>query len=128
MNGAIDTAQRGGEAVRQVIDTMERIGQSPDKIVDIIAVIEGIAFQTNILALNAAVEAARAGEEGRDFAVVASEVRSLARRSASAAKDIKELIEDAVRRIGGGNEQGSRASATLESDVPPLKPLPALLH
>src|SRR5260370_16237767 len=127
MNGAIDTAQRGGEAVRQVIDTMERIGQSPDKIVDIIAVIEGIAFQTNILALNAAVEAARAGEEGRDFAVVASEVRSLARRSASAAKEIKELIEDAVRRIGGGKEQVSRASATRDAAVRPLNRRPDAL-
>jgi hypothetical protein len=120
-DAGIRPAQRGGEAVGQVIDTMESIAQSSDKIVDIIDVIEGIAFQTNILALNSAVEAARAGEEGRGFAVVASEVRSLAQRSASAAKGIKGLIEDAVRRIGGGNEQVSRAVATMEEVVRSVK-------
>src|SRR3954470_22466750 len=87
-------AVKGGQVVSQVVDTMDSINQSSRKIVDIIAVIDGIAFQTNILALNAAVEAARAGEQGRGFAVVATEVRNLAQRSASAAKEIKALIDD----------------------------------
>ncbi|MFM1990695.1 MAG: hypothetical protein RJA99_3652 [Pseudomonadota bacterium] len=101
---ASDVAIRGGQAVEQVVATMAEITQSSRKIADIIGVIDGIAFQTNILALNAAVEAARAGEQGRGFAVVASEVRTLAQRSAGAAREIKSLIEESVGRV----EQGSR--------------------
>jgi methyl-accepting chemotaxis protein len=92
---------------------MEGITESSRKISDIIGVIDGIAFQTNILALNAAVEAARAGEQGRGFAVVASEVRSLAQRSAQAAKEIKALIEDSVQRVGDGSDQVARAGETM---------------
>jgi methyl-accepting chemotaxis protein len=95
-------AKEGGEAVQEVVETMQSIASSSARVVDIIAVIESIAFQTNILALNAAVEAARAGEEGRGFAVVAGEVRNLARRSADAAKEIKALIEDSVGRVENG--------------------------
>src|SRR6185369_11262182 len=93
---ASDVAAKGGQVVSQVVDTMGSINASSRKIADIISVIDGIAFQTNILALNAAVEAARAGEQGRGFAVVASEVRSLAQKSAGAAKEIKNLIENSV--------------------------------
>ncbi|MFX5510145.1 methyl-accepting chemotaxis protein, partial [Acinetobacter baumannii] len=89
----------GGQAVQQVVQTMDEINASSLRIVDIISVIDGIAFQTNILALNAAVEAARAGEQGRGFAVVAAEVRSLAQRSAAAAHEIKELIDDSVGKV-----------------------------
>src|SRR5207245_2755644 len=96
---AASVAARGGQVVAQVVDTMEAITESSKKIADIIGVIDGIAFQTNILALNAAVEAARAGEQGRGFAVVASEVRSLAQRSAAAAKEIKGLITDSVEKV-----------------------------
>ncbi|EJM95370.1 methyl-accepting chemotaxis protein, partial [Herbaspirillum sp. YR522] len=112
-NSASDIASRGGDVVGQVVQTMEGITESSRKISDIIGVIDGIAFQTNILALNAAVEAARAGEQGRGFAVVASEVRSLAQRSAQAAKEIKELIEDSVQRVGSGSEQVARAGETM---------------
>jgi methyl-accepting chemotaxis protein len=101
---ASTVALRGGEVVGQVVTTMQDINDSSRKIADIIGVIDGIAFQTNILALNAAVEAARAGEQGRGFAVVASEVRSLAQRSAEAAKEIKSLIGASVERV----EQGTR--------------------
>ena len=100
----------------QVVDTMERIQQSSNKIADIISVIDGIAFQTNILALNAAVEAARAGEQGRGFAVVASEVRSLAGRSAQAAKEIKLLITDSVQQVEQGYSLVNTAGSTM-SDV-----------
>jgi methyl-accepting chemotaxis protein len=100
---ASDVATRGGEAVHRVVDTMSGIQQSSRKITDIIGVIDGIAFQTNILALNAAVEAARAGEQGRGFAVVASEVRSLAQRSAEAAKEIKQLITRSVEQVDSGS-------------------------
>jgi methyl-accepting chemotaxis protein len=100
---ASDVASQGGEVVGQVVQTMEGITESSNRIADIISVIDGIAFQTNILALNAAVEAARAGEQGRGFAVVASEVRSLAQRSASAAKEIKQLIDDSVQKVGAGS-------------------------
>ena len=96
---ASDVAERGGEVVGQVVQTMKGINESSQRISDIIQVIDGIAFQTNILALNAAVEAARAGEQGRGFAVVASEVRSLAGRSAEAAKEIKQLISASVERV-----------------------------
>ena len=114
---ASSVAQHGGEVVSQVISTMGSINESSRKIVDIISVIDGIAFQTNILALNAAVEAARAGEQGRGFAVVASEVRSLAQRSASAAKEIKTLIDDSVAKVGSGSELVSRAGTTMDEVV-----------
>jgi methyl-accepting chemotaxis protein-1 (serine sensor receptor) len=106
-------AVRGGDVVAQVVDTMKGIDQSSKKIADIISVIDGIAFQTNILALNAAVEAARAGEQGRGFAVVASEVRSLAGRSAGAAKEIKSLITDSVERVARGSALVDRAGTTM---------------
>ncbi len=114
---ASDIAQRGGTAMADVIGTMDAINASSRKIVDIIAVIDGIAFQTNILALNAAVEAARAGEQGRGFAVVASEVRNLAQRSAAAAREIKELIADSVNRVGQGAQLVSQAGVTMEEVV-----------
>jgi methyl-accepting chemotaxis protein len=110
-------AQRGGSVVSQVVDTMGSINASSRKIVDIIAVIDGIAFQTNILALNAAVEAARAGEQGRGFAVVASEVRNLAQRSASAAKEIKELIADSVEKVDAGARLVEQAGSTMDEVV-----------
>lgn len=114
---ATGVAQRGGAAVAQVVGTMEAINTSSRKIVDIIGVIDGIAFQTNILALNAAVEAARAGEQGRGFAVVASEVRSLAGRSADAAKEIKVLITDSVDKVGVGTQQVAQAGETMQEIV-----------
>jgi aerotaxis receptor len=106
-------AGRGGEIVQDVVTMMDEIGGSSKKIVDIISIIEGIAFQTNILALNAAVEAARAGEQGRGFAVVASEVRSLAQRSASAAKEIKGLIDISVEKVDSGVVLAKRAGGTM---------------
>ncbi len=114
---ASEVAGRGGAVVAQVVDTMASINDSSKKIVDIIAVIDGIAFQTNILALNAAVEAARAGEQGRGFAVVASEVRTLAQRSASAAKEIKLLIDDSVEKVDAGAKLVNRAGATMDEIV-----------
>ena len=110
-------AVQGGNVVGQVVDTMGSINESSRKIVDIISVIDGIAFQTNILALNAAVEAARAGEQGRGFAVVASEVRSLAQRSAAAAKEIKVLINDSVEKVGNGSKLVEQAGNTMEEVV-----------
>ena len=110
---ASDTAVRGGDAVGRVVQTMDEINAASRKIVDIIGVIEGIAFQTNILALNAAVEAARAGEQGRGFAVVAGEVRSLAQRSSSAAKEIKELIEASVTTVRTGSTQAEGVGGTM---------------
>ena len=114
---ASEVATRGGAVVSQVVDTMASINDSSKKIVDIISVIDGIAFQTNILALNAAVEAARAGEQGRGFAVVASEVRNLAQRSASAAKEIKALIGDSVDKVEVGNKLVSDAGLTMDEVV-----------
>ncbi|MBV6323916.1 methyl-accepting chemotaxis protein [Duganella violaceipulchra] len=118
---ASDVAVKGGVVVAQVIDTMGAIHASARKIVDIIGVIDGIAFQTNILALNAAVEAARAGEQGRGFAVVASEVRNLAHRSASAAKEIKTLINDSVDKVGMGSQLVNQAGATMDEIVVSVK-------
>ena len=116
-NAASEAAVKGGAVVSQVVSTMGSISASSKKIVDIIAVIDGIAFQTNILALNAAVEAARAGEQGRGFAVVASEVRNLAQRSASAAKEIKELIADSVEKVDEGARLVDQAGATMTEIV-----------
>jgi methyl-accepting chemotaxis protein len=118
---ASEVAQRGGDVVSQVVATMDSISASSRKIEDIIAVIDGIAFQTNILALNAAVEAARAGEQGRGFAVVASEVRTLAQRSASAAKEIKELIADSVDKVGAGTKLVHLAGSTMDEVVASVK-------
>ena len=115
--GASGVARRGGEVVGQVVSTMEEINHSSQKIADIIGVIDSIAFQTNILALNAAVEAARAGEQGRGFAVVASEVRSLAGRSAQAAKEIKDLITASVERVGVGQRLVQDAGTTMHDIV-----------
>ncbi len=114
---ATSVSREGGEAVDGVVRTMNLIDESSKKIVDIIAVIDGIAFQTNILALNAAVEAARAGEQGRGFAVVASEVRNLAHRSAAAAKEVKALIEDSVSKVGAGTAMVGAAGQTMQNVV-----------
>ncbi|HWU98304.1 MAG TPA: methyl-accepting chemotaxis protein [Oxalicibacterium sp.] len=118
---ASDVAGRGGRVVSQVVDTMGEINTSSRKIVDIISVIDGIAFQTNILALNAAVEAARAGEQGRGFAVVAGEVRNLAQRSASAAKEIKSLIGDSVEKVDAGSKLVAEAGTTMDELVDGVK-------
>lgn len=118
---ATDVAVKGGEVVNQVIGTMSEINGSSKKIVDIITVIDGIAFQTNILALNAAVEAARAGEQGRGFAVVASEVRNLAQRSAAAAKEIKTLISDSVDKVTQGSQLVDQAGQTMGEIVDSIK-------
>ncbi|MDP2143947.1 MAG: methyl-accepting chemotaxis protein [Gallionella sp.] len=119
--GASDVAGKGGAVVGQVVTTMDSINESSRKIVDIISVIDGIAFQTNILALNAAVEAARAGEQGRGFAVVAGEVRNLAQRSAAAAKEIKTLIGDSVEKVEGGSKLVAQAGSTMEEIVVSIK-------
>ena len=119
--GASDIAIKGGEVVSKVVQTMSSISESSKKIVDIISVIDGIAFQTNILALNAAVEAARAGEQGRGFAVVASEVRNLAQRSAAAAKEIKTLINDSVDKVSVGTDLADKAGKTMDEVVNSVK-------
>ncbi len=119
--GTADVAVRGGAVVQQVVSTMGEISESSKKIADIISVIDGIAFQTNILALNAAVEAARAGEQGRGFAVVATEVRNLAQRSAAAAKEIKELISDSVGKVESGSKLVDEAGRTMEEIVASVK-------
>jgi methyl-accepting chemotaxis protein len=119
--GAVDVASQGGDVVGKVVETMTAIHESSRKVVDIIGVIDGIAFQTNILALNAAVEAARAGEQGRGFAVVAAEVRSLAQRSAGAAKEIKQLITDSVAKVEQGNQLVDHAGKTMGEIVTSVK-------
>lgn len=121
VNSTAEVAVKGGRVVDQVVDTMASIKESARKIADIIGVIDGIAFQTNILALNAAVEAARAGEQGRGFAVVASEVRSLAQRSASAAKEIKALIEDSGGKVDAGGKLVDEAGQTMGDIVSSVK-------
>ena len=115
--GAADVASSGGQVVGEVVNTMGQIEESSRRIAEIISVIDGIAFQTNILALNAAVEAARAGEQGRGFAVVASEVRTLAQRSAAAAKEIKDLIDDSVGKVNQGSTLVRRAGSTMQEIV-----------
>jgi methyl-accepting chemotaxis protein len=120
-------ATQGGEVVGRVVDTMASIKHSSRKIVDIIGVIDGIAFQTNILALNAAVEAARAGEQGRGFAVVASEVRNLAQRSAAAAKEIKELIGDSVNKVDAGSTLVDEAGATMSKIVASVEQVTSIM-
>jgi methyl-accepting chemotaxis protein-1 (serine sensor receptor) len=123
-----EVAGKGGEVVSQVVDTMKEINDSSKKIADIISVIDGIAFQTNILALNAAVEAARAGEAGRGFAVVASEVRSLAGRSAEAAKEIKDLISDSVSRVEQGTALVDQAGHTMSEVVDSIRSVTHLVE
>ncbi|HEX4598956.1 MAG TPA: methyl-accepting chemotaxis protein, partial [Burkholderiaceae bacterium] len=118
---ASEVAARGGEAVGRVVSTMTEIQASSRKIAEIIGVIDGIAFQTNILALNAAVEAARAGEQGRGFAVVAGEVRNLAQRSAQAAREIKQLISDSVQKVDSGSRQVTEAGQTMRDIVDQVK-------
>jgi methyl-accepting chemotaxis protein len=118
---ASEVAGKGGKVVADVVRTMDEINESARKIVDIISVIDGIAFQTNILALNAAVEAARAGEQGKGFAVVAAEVRTLAQRSANAAREIKALINDSVTKVDAGSELVGQAGMTMKEVVNSVK-------
>jgi methyl-accepting chemotaxis protein len=125
---ASDIAQRGGEVVGRVVETMQGISNSSTKVTEIISVIEGIAFQTNILALNAAVEAARAGEHGRGFAVVAGEIRTLAQRSAAAAKEIHDLIHESVSRVGVGSKLVEEAGSTIGEAVEAVKRVTDLMQ
>jgi methyl-accepting chemotaxis protein len=124
---ASNTAERGGAVVAKVVETMREVTDSSKRIADIIGVIDGISFQTNILALNAAVEAARAGEQGRGFAVVASEVRSLAQRSASSAKEIRTLIEDSVGRVEAGARLVQQAGQTMDELVVSVRKVAAIM-
>jgi methyl-accepting chemotaxis protein len=126
--GAADVATQGGEAVAQVVDKMKAIHEASRGIAEIIGLIDGIAFQTNILALNAAVEAARAGEQGRGFAVVAAEVRQLAVRSAEAAREIKALIEASVQRVDQGTLLADRAGATMQEVVGSIRRVRGLIE
>ncbi|MGZ5050039.1 MAG: methyl-accepting chemotaxis protein [Methylobacter sp.] len=126
-SGATDIAGKGVKVVNQVVSTMDEINESSRKIVDIISVIDGIAFQTNILALNAAVEAARAGEQGRGFAVVAVEVRNLAQRAAAAAAEVKELIGDSVDKVQGGSKLVSQAGQTMQEIVNAIHSVTAIM-
>lgn len=127
-NGASEMAARGGGVVAQVVQTMGGIETSSRKMADIIGAIDGIAFQTNILALNAAVEAARAGEQGRGFAVVASEVRALAQRSATAAREIKDLIDESVQTVNAGSRLVQDAGATMEQVVDSVRRVTAIVN
>jgi methyl-accepting chemotaxis protein len=127
-SSASDVASKGGAVVAQVVQTMGSINESAKKIADIISVIDGIAFQTNILALNAAVEAARAGEQGRGFAVVAAEVRNLAQRSAGAAKEIKSLITDSVEKVDAGTKLVDQAGATMDEVVASVQRVSGIIH
>ena len=127
-SSASEHAAKGGEVVQEMVQTMDAIRDRSDRIVDIISVIDGIAFQTNILALNAAVEAARAGEQGRGFAVVASEVRNLAQRSASAAKEIKQLISSAVEEVGRGTTLMDQTGSTMEQIVISVKQVADIIN
>ncbi|WP_082551853.1 methyl-accepting chemotaxis protein [Massilia sp. Root351] len=127
VSSATAVASKGGQVVEQVVHTMGAINDSSRKIVDIIGVIDGIAFQTNILALNAAVEAARAGEQGRGFAVVASEVRNLAQRSASAAREIKDLINDSVQKVDAGNLLAADAGKAMSEVVDSVKRITTIM-
>jgi methyl-accepting chemotaxis protein len=124
---ASDTAMLGGQVVGNVVETMQGISMHSRKIAEIIGVIDGIAFQTNILALNAAVEAARAGAHGRGFAVVTSEVRNLAQRSASAAREIKQLINDSVGQIAQGSALAERAGSTMNDVVSSVQKVTAII-
>ncbi|MDB5947749.1 MAG: chemotaxis protein, partial [Ramlibacter sp.] len=125
--GASEVARKGGQVVGQVVSTMTGISESSKKIADIISVIDGIAFQTNILALNAAVEAARAGEQGRGFAVVASEVRNLAQRSAAAAREIKTMIGDSVNKVDAGAKLVDAAGQTMTEIVASVRQVSDLI-
>jgi methyl-accepting chemotaxis protein len=127
-DSACEVAVKGGAVVEQVVSTMGSINASSRKIVDIIGVIDGIAFQTNILALNAAVEAARAGEQGRGFAVVASEVRNLAQRSAAAAKEIKALIGDSVEKVDQGARLVDQAGSTMQQIVASVQKVSSVIN